>query len=376
MRAAILSELNKLEQQQQLRTLKDIQTSAAGNEVVINGAKVTAFSSNDYLGLSRHPLVINAACEAAKAFGTGSTASRHISGNHSLYDQLENMIAGYKATERSVVFSSGYLANLGALATLSALKVNFHIDKLCHASIIDGCKLSGAEFFRFRHNDLEHLKDNLKKHDNGRRNAIITESLFSMDGDLAPIEDMRQIAKDTGSILIVDCAHSTGVFPVVAGSSDIEVGTLSKSLGSLGGFIASTNEFTDLLISKSRTLIYTTALPPAALASAIAALTIIQNGEKMQAKLSTNVKLVRQLLTANDFDIIGHPQSPIIPILLGDSSKAVELSNRLLKMGIFIPAIRPPSVPPGKARLRLTVNALHYEAQINEMVSKLKKARR
>lgn len=368
-------ELRKLEEKGMLKSLRSIEQARRPNYMKVDGLEAIAFSSNDYLGLSRHPSVIDAGRRALELYGAGSTASRYINGNSELYTQLEKEIAELKGAEQAVTFSSGYLANLGSITSIAELNVNFHLDKLSHASIIDACRLSGRTFRRFIHNDVDHLERNIKKNINGKQNVIVTETLFSMDGDKAPLGEICKLAKDTGSMVITDCAHATGAIFDQKHSVDISIGTLSKALGCLGGFAACSSKLARYLTARSRPLIYTTGLPPATVASALAAVKLIGSDGDIQKRLADNVAFIRKRLRESNFDILGDPESPIVPIMVGDGIKALNLSDRLLELGFFIPAIRPPSVEPKKARLRLTVNALHQAAEIDALVNALVKAR-
>lgn len=371
----IADELNELRKNGLFRELKKIELLPEPNRAEINGTKALTFCSNDYLGLSRHPEVIEAGLKALEKYGAGSTASRYITGNNILYEELESEIALLKKTERAIVFSSGYLANIGTITALAGRKTNIFADKLCHASIIDGCRLSQAKLHRFKHNDLGNLVDNLKKANKSKERIIITEDLFSMDGDRAPVREICSVAVQNNCLTIIDCAHSTGVLDTLeAEMADIQMGTLSKAIGGLGGFIACSNELAEYITNKARTLIYTTALPPTVLSSAIAAIKIIRRDNALQKKLKENIDLLRQKIAENGLTAMGDAGSPIIPILIGDSKRALDCSKKLLDLGIYAPAIRPPSVPAGKARIRITVNALHSNEEIKELAGKLSRA--
>lgn len=340
---------------------------------IIEDKKTISFATNDYLGLSKHPKIINAAVEATKEFGTGSGASRLISGNSTYYEKLEAEIAKFKNTESSLVFSSGYLANIGTIATLATRDSEIFVDRLCHASIVDSCILSRAKIKRYNHNDFRHLRSLLERSKSNDK-LIITEGLFSMDGDIAPLKDIGELAKQYAAVFIVDDAHGTGVlgkngkgavdFCNAEGLIDVQIGTLSKALGAIGGFVACSKLIKEYLINKARPFIFTTALPPGAIASATEALRTIQNDSGLQKKLESNWLYLRKKITEMGFKTTSQI-GPIAPILIGDERLAVEFSRRLLENGFFVPAIRTPAVEKGKARLRVTISSNHSEEEID-----------
>lgn len=346
------------------------QENLGPTEAIFDGRRATVFSGNDYLGLSHHPLVKEAAAQALADFGNSAGASRLISGNH-LYSEVESNLASLKKKEAALVFSTGFMANLGTLTTLSEPKDTIYIDKLCHASLYDGCRLSGATIKRYPHNNLAKLEQLLNSHTAGR-SIIVTDGVFSMDGDCAPLADIKQLAVEYGSLLIVDDAHGTGVLgPRGGGTSalqgvdlDMEVGTLSKALGSLGGFVVGSKRLIDALVDRARPFIYTTGLPPAILAGANAAISIIKSQNRQQERVLFLAERARTRLTAAGWQI---PPgiTPIIPLIIGDAQKAHALSATLLAKGIFIPAIKSPTVPARKARLRMTVSAAHSDKEFN-----------
>jgi 8-amino-7-oxononanoate synthase len=377
----LANELNELKHAGIHRKLK--QSSGSNIETTINNKKVLTFCSNDYLNLSCHPEVIKAANEAALEFGAGSSASRLISGNLSLYDKLENKLASFKKTEDALVFSSGYLTNIGVISSFAGRNDIIFCDKLSHASIIDACVLSRAKVVRFNHNDIEDLTKKIKNTtivcNNSKkfRSLIVTEGLFSMDGDLAPLNEISKIAKENDCLLIVDDAHGTGVlgengrgtaeFYNCANLIDVQIGTLSKAIGSLGGFVVLPGIFKDYLINRSRSFIFTTALPPATLASAIKSIELIENSRNLRDKLAENWSYLRQGLLDLGFKTLSRT-GPIIPVLIGDSATAVKFSEKLFDKGIFVPAIRPPAVEHGKSRLRITVSSAHKKNQIDKLL--------
>lgn len=319
---------------------------------------VTSFASNDYLGLASHPEVRLAAISAIERFGTGAMASRLIVGTRSLHAQLESQLAEWKHAERALVFSSGYAANLGVISALGAADVTLFSDELNHASIIDGCRLAKARTLIYRHLDLDHLHSLLGQ--TPGRKIVVTESVFSMDGDTAPLSALAQLCIEHGALLAIDEAHAA-LGPDLEPTSDLQVlhvGTLSKTLGSLGGFAAGSARLIELLINRARTFIFTTGLSPADTAAASAAVKIYrsQEGERLRARLRSLIDMLRP----------GHP-SAIVPIVLGEDAAALKAAAQLREIGIHVPAIRPPTVPKGTARLRVALSASHSETMVSTL---------
>jgi 8-amino-7-oxononanoate synthase len=340
----------------------------------LNGREVTLFCTNNYLGLTHHPQVIEASIKATERYGTGTGASRLISGHSHLYEELEAALARHKGTEKALVFSSGYAANMGVISTLMGRDDLVFCDRLAHASLIDACILSRAKLCRFRHNDVNSLGDLLHTQETKGQRLIVTEGVFSMDGDIAPLRQLADISSQHGCLLLVDDAHGTGVmgkkgqgtaaYLGVSKGIDIHVGTLSKAIAAVGGFVAGSSDLISYLINKARSFIYTTALPPGVVATATAALKLMETEPSLLEGLRANVRYMRGALNSAGFDLMGS-ETPIIPILVGEAKKAVDMSRGLLeKAGIYVPAIRPPTVPTGQARLRLTVSAAHQQAEL------------
>lgn len=331
----------------------------AGVVGTVGAREVISFASNDYLGLSSHPSVRAAAVAAIERLGSGSGASRLITGTRSLHHELEAALAQWKASERALLFSTGYAANLGVLQVFGAADVTIFSDELNHASIIDGCRLSRARARVFRHNDMEHLQDLLAKTP-GRR-IVVTEAVFSMDGDAAPLQSLAELCARHAALLIVDEAHSvlgTDWLQDGDGGEGLEylrVGTLSKTLGSLGGWVAGSAELIDLLVNRARSFIFTTAPTPANAAAALAALAVYRSAEgaALRARLRRLIDLLRP----------GHP-SAVLPYILGDNARAIEVARQLLELGVYVPAIRPPTVPVGTARLRVALSAAHSDEMV------------
>jgi 8-amino-7-oxononanoate synthase len=356
------------------------QHGAPGPRVCVNGRNVLLLCSNNYLGLAMHPAVRQASAEAIEAFGCGATGSRLISGNVEPYELLERDLASFKGTEAALVFASGYHANAGAVSALAGAGDVIFSDALNHASVIDGCRLSRAETVIYRHCDVSDLERKLSATPGARRKLIVTESVFSMDGDVAPLRELIFLAERHGAMLMVDEAHATGVFgPTGAGLVEelglssrvhVQMGTFSKSLGSVGGYVAGSRELTDYLIHHARSFIFSTGLPPAALAASRAAIQVVRRQPELRQALWQNVRRIRQGLAEIGFDV-GSSQSQIIPICLTDDRLAMAACRLLLKYGVFVQAIRPPTVPPGTARLRLTPTACHTSQDIDEALQAL-----
>jgi 8-amino-7-oxononanoate synthase len=344
----------------------------SGGKVLLGGREFLNFSCNDYLGLSKHPRVIGAAKRALDEYGAGSTASRLVSGSLPLNEELEQLLAGFKGYPAALVFGSGFLTNAGVIPAIVGREDTVFADKLAHASIIDAITLSRAKLVRFRHNDVQHLEELLKKDSAGRR-LVVTESVFSMDGDLAPLPEIAAVASRQNAMLMIDEAHATGVFgPSGSGlirkhqiesSVNVSMGTLSKAMGSYGGFVACSPRMRELFVNRARALIYTTALSPPVIASSIAALEILQTSPTLGADLLKRAESFRTSLKAAGFDTL-QSASQIVPIVVGDNAKALALAERLYASGILVVAIRPPTIPRGSARLRLSITLDHSEKDL------------
>ena len=334
----------------------------------IDGRHVVSFASNDYLGLTTHPRVRQAAIEAAERWGTGSGASRLVVGSRPIHHDLETSIAHWRKAEAAILFPTGFAANLGLLATIGGPGVVIHSDELNHASIIDGCRLAranGARVMIYPHLDRSALAANLA-HNDGVRQVVVSDTVFSMDGDVAPVGELAAICARHHALLIVDEAHAV-LEPVPAaevnGAIVVQVGTLSKTLGALGGFVAGPRSLIDLLVNRARTYIFTTAPSPADAGAALAAIALLQSpeGAAMTDRLKGLVARVRP----------GH-RSPIIPIVLGDEATALDAARKFLDRGLLVPAIRPPTVPAGSSRLRIALSAAHTDEQIDMLIDALR----
>ncbi len=366
----IHTELNRLRAEHAERKL--ISYPIGGGRVRVGDRYYLNFSSNDYLDFANHPRVIQAAIEALDRYGAGAGASRLVTGTLDLHTDLEERISAFKGYPAALVFGSGYLANLGVITALAGHDDTVYIDRLAHASLVDAVVLSRAQLRRFQHNDPNHLADLLKKPARGRK-IIATESVFSMDGDLAPLREIAELAVEHGAILVVDEAHAVGVLgPGGRGrvaelklESQVAVciGTLGKALGSYGGFAACSETMRDYLINRARSFIYSTALPPPVLGAALGALNLLEGHPGLAEILQTRATLFRGLLQRADLNIL-RSESQIVPVVVGTNQAALALSDRLRERGILAVAIRPPTVPPGSSRLRFSVTLAHEERDL------------
>ncbi len=363
-----LAELESSGLRRRLRVIEGPQ----GPEVVLDGRPVLLLCSNNYLGLADHPRLRRAAADAALSLGTSAGASRLISGSMSIHAELESRLAEFKGTEAALLFGSGYLANVGAIAALAQRGEVVFSDELNHASIIDGCRLARAETFVYRHADTEHLEWGLRRAA-GRAALIVTDGVFSMDGDIAPLPELADLAGRHGCRLLVDEAHATGCIGpggrgsvAAAGVSDevdVIVGTLGKALGGYGAYVCGSRELVDFLINSARPFIFSTAPPPASVAAARAALELLADRPERVERLRANAAALREGLRSEGLEPIGS-ETQIVPLVIGEADDAMALCERLLAEGVFAQAIRPPTVPPGTCRLRLTTMATHRVADL------------
>ena len=368
------TELKNLRDKGLYRSLRRVEGDQ-GSTLLIDDRQVINFSSNNYLGLANHPALRAAAKEAIDRYGCGSGASRLISGNMTLHEELEDKIAELKGTEGALVFNSGFQANTGVIPVLVGKGDVILSDALNHASIIDGCRLSRSEVVVYGHCNMDQLELALKQAPVRGRKLIVTESLFSMDGDEAPLADIVSLAEKYGATVMVDEAHATGVYEpngagLVAklGLGDrilIQMGTLGKALGGFGAYIAGTRSLRELLINRCRSFIFTTSLPPAVMAISIAALDLVKKEPQRRRELRENSEQLRDGLKALGF-ILGDSRSQILPLMVGDATRCMQLSELLLENGVFAQGIRPPTVPVYTSRLRITLMATHTPEQINQ----------
>jgi 8-amino-7-oxononanoate synthase len=346
-------------------------TARTGIWVERDGRRLLSFSCNDYLNLSQHPQVIAAAIDATKRYGVGAGASRLVTGNHPLYAELETRLARLKGTEAACVFGSGYLANTGIIPALAGPDDLIVMDELSHACIHAGAKLSGAEIQRYRHGDPSHAEEILGAHRGTKKRALIaTDGVFSMDGDIAPLAALSQLAQRFDAWLLSDDAHGLGVIGGGRGSTfvngaahspiavPLQMGTLSKAVGAYGGYLCASNAVIDLMRTRARTFIYSTGLPPAVVAAAIAALEVIERDPAYAAEPLRKARLFTRALNLPD------AQSAIVPVIVGDTAAALAASDRLCDNGFLVVAIRPPTVPAGTARLRFAFTAPHDDSDI------------
>jgi 8-amino-7-oxononanoate synthase len=353
-----------------------------GPRVVLDGRPVLLLCSNNYLGLADHPRVREAAADAAMRWGVGAGASRLVSGNMTLHRRLEERLADFAGTEAAVLFGSGYLANIGVVPALARRGEVVFSDELNHASIIDGCRLAGAETFVYRHADVEHLAWGLRQSD-GRGALIVTESVFSMDGDVAPLEDIVELAHHYDVRVMVDEAHALGALGPdgrgaiaeagLDGEVDVVVGTLGKSLGSYGAFVACEHVTARYLVNSARSLVFATAPPPVAVAAAMAALELLEEQPRRVERLQDNADALRDELAREGFEVAG-ASTQIIPLIVGSPELAMRITEEALEEGVFAQAIRPPTVPDGTSRLRLAVMASHTRDELRSAARVLARA--
>jgi 8-amino-7-oxononanoate synthase len=378
--SSIEQELRALENESLYRKLKSV-AGAQGPVVTVDGRDVLNFSSNNYLGLANHSALCAAAKEAIDRYGCGSGASRLISGNMALHEELENRLAEFKGSEAALVFNSGFQANTGILSTLAGEGDVIFSDALNHASIIDGCRLSRAKTIVYAHGDLDQLGAALERATHARRKLIVTESIFSMDGDEAPLMGIVDLAERNGAVVMVDEAHATGLFGatgagVVAklGLGNrvlVQMGTLGKALGGFGAYVAGSRALRELLINRCRSFIFTTSLPPAIMAMAIAAIELVQREPERREALWSNCRELSEGLRRLGFRVGASP-SPILPLIIGDAGKCMRFSEQLLERGVFAQGIRPPTVPEGTSRLRITLMATHTREHIDHALQVFK----
>jgi 8-amino-7-oxononanoate synthase len=357
-------------EQQRLRRAPVV-TERQGIYAERNGRRLLSFSCNDYLNLTQHPALIEAAIEAAKRYGVGAGASRLVTGNHPLYAELESRLARLKATEAACVFGSGYLANTGIIPSLAGPDDLILVDELSHACINAGAKLSGASVHHYRHCDIEHAEALIAAHrTNYPRALIVTDGIFSMDGDLAPLHDLSQLAQRFDAWLLADDAHGLGVVGGGRGSAfangkaadvPLQMGTLSKAIGGYGGYLCASQAVIDLMRTRARTFIYSTGLPPPVVAAAIAAIDVI---ERNPAYAAEPLRKARHFARATN---LPEPQSAIVPVILGETDEVLAASQLLEDEGFLVVAIRPPTVPPGTARLRFAFTAQHPDTDIERL---------
>ena len=338
-------------------------------------------ASNNYLGLTFDTRVIEGALKGVQQYGTGSGGSRLVSGTFPLFTELERSLAKFKNTEKALVFNTGYMANVGTISAIADKNTIIFSDALNHASIIYGCRLSRGTVKAYSHCDVDELKYLLKQVDRNSRKLIVTDGVFSMDGDIAPLDKLYELSRDYNALLMVDDAHATGTIGNGHGTAayfnlekeiDIQLGTLSKSLGSVGGYVAANSTIIDYLVNTSRSFIFSTALSPADIGAALAALQLLETDASVLGRLQANVNYMADQLLSMGIDATN--ETPIFPILIGSNEDTLAVSDYLYEAGIIGTAIRPPTVPIGESRIRLTVTAAHSKTQIDYVCDTLYKA--
>jgi glycine C-acetyltransferase len=357
--------------------------SAQDTEVVIEGRTLLNLSSNNYLGLTTHPRLTRAMVAATEQFGVGSGAVRTIAGTMALHEALERKLADFKHTESSLVFQSGFTANLGVLQVMVQEGDVIISDELNHASIIDGIRLSKAERSIYKHRDVDDLERHLAKHRDKRMKLVVTDGVFSMDGDIAPLDRIVERAEAVGALVMVDDAHASGVLGRngrgtvshfgLDGRVDLQMGTLSKAIGVLGGYVASTQTVRDFLIHRARPFLFSTSHPPGVAAACIAAIDVLLDEPQRIDRLWSNTRRFKEGLQRLGFQT-GTSETPITPIIVGQGQTAMAFADRLFKAGIFAQAIGYPTVPEGRARIRTIVTSTHSEAQLDRALEAFEKA--
>ncbi|RMG67251.1 MAG: 8-amino-7-oxononanoate synthase [Nitrospirae bacterium] len=373
--------LEELKEKALFRQIKD-RESPQGAEITLKGKRLINFSSNDYLCLASDPRVVEASCRGLKEFGAGAGASRLLSGGTTLHERLELLLARFKSTERAILFNSGYSANTGIIQALADRDTAIFSDELNHASIIDGCRLSRGTVYVYRHKDLEHLRELIKK-SSASNKLIVTDTVFSMDGDIAPLKELLLIATEYDALLYIDDAHGTGVlgkgygalkhFGIKAEQRIIQMSTLSKAVGSFGAFFAGSEDIAQWLINRSRSLIFSTALPPSVIAASLEGVRIIMAEPERVERLWNNRETLLKGL--KELNIETSPsETPIIPVKVKTNQEALRLSSFLFERGIYAPAIRKPTV--STPRIRLTLLYCHSDEHISRLIDALREARK
>ena len=371
------SELAALREMGRYRSLRRLSTPQDAR-IVIEGREVLNFSSNNYLGLANHPEVVSALAEYAGRYGVGSGASRLISGHMDVHAELEEAMARFKGAESCLTFSAGYMANLGILSTLGDPDATIFSDERNHASIVDGCRLARARVEVYRHADVNHLEDLLRASPS-RRKIVVTDGVFSMDGDLAPLPDLVEAKDRHGAILVVDDAHATGVLPPrgrgsadafgLAGRVEIQMGTFSKALGTYGAYLCSSRRMVEYFINRCRPFIFNTGLPPAIAGATLASLDLLAREPERLSALWENGKTFRKEMERRGRKVVS--DTAIVPILVGGDRDTMAVSKALFDRGIFVHGIRPPTVPEGTGRLRLTLMATHTVEMVRTAASRI-----
>ena len=373
------AQLDRLKEQDLYRQLRLVEECSPGR-VTVDGREALLLCSNNYLGLADHPTLKKAAQRAVERWGTSSGASRLVSGTMALHRFLEERIASFRSTEAALVFNSGYAANTGIISALTGRGDLIFSDRLNHASIVDGALLSRATLVRYPHNDPSALRKALERHRTRGLRLIVTDGVFSMDGDIARLRELVALKKEFDALLMVDDAHGAGVLGETGRGSaelcgvmpdvDIQMGTLGKGLGSFGAYAAASREIIDWLVNSARSFIFSTSLPPAVLAASLAAFDIVDSpeGADLRHRLAVNTDFFRDSLRASGFDTLGS-ETQIVPLFIGDAGLTMTFSRLLLERGLFVQGIRPPTVPAGTCRLRCTLMATHSRGDLEQAVA-------
>ena len=375
------TELDRLKAEGTYRRLREVDP-LGGLRASVDGKDCVLFCTNNYLGLADHPEVLGRAQKALARYGAGAQASRLVSGHFPIHKQLEEKTAAFKGAESCLAFPTGFMANLAAVTTLVGEGDTVFCDRLNHASLVDACRASKAKFQVYAHLDLEDLARALDRAGTVGRRLIVTDALFSMDGDLVPLTKLMDLAERTGALVLVDDAHGTGVLgPKGQGAAhhfpvrkfpDAVVGTYSKALGSVGGFVAGPALLTETLVNRARTFIYTTGLAPASCGASLGALEVLEREPERVERLWDNARKVREGLRALGFEV-PRGAGPILPVMVGDNDEAVRMSEKLLEQMVLVVAIRPPTVPKGTARLRVSVSSAHTDDDLQRLLDAFKR---
>jgi 8-amino-7-oxononanoate synthase len=365
---------------QHLRRRQSVRSGPQQAVVAFDGREFINFGANDYLGLAADPRLAAAAQRAALQEGWGAGASPLVTGRSNSHAELEQRLAEFEGTEAALVFTSGFAANCGTVAAVVGAEDAIYADAKNHASLIDGCRLSRAEVHVYRHNDVDHLAELLRDASRYRRRLIVTDSLFSMDGDFVPLVQLAELAEKHHAMLMVDEAHATGVFGAhgrgvaellgVESGVHIRIGTLSKALGSVGGFVAGRHSLIDWLVNRARSYVFSTEFPPAVAAAAVAALQIVRDEPQRRQALLARANTLREQLTRQGWNL-GRSASQIIPLYIGEPQRTVQLAETLRQQGLFVPGIRPPSVPTGESLLRISLSWAHMPAMLDQLCAAL-----
>lgn len=379
----VADSLASLSEQGLRRELRTRGPDAAPGQMEIAGRTLVNFGSNDYLGLAGDARVAAVACEAIERFGWGAGASPLVTGRTTLHAELERKLADFEGAEAALLFPSGYAANVGTITALVGRGDSVFSDALNHASIIDGCRLSGAAVHVYAHNNIEALKDALKLSGRASRRLIVTDGLFSMTGDIARLAELAELATQHGAMLLVDEAHATGVlgergrgiceFAGVESPCLVKVGTLSKALGSIGGFVAASRQVIDWLANRARPYVFSTSMPPAAAAAGIKAIELVEQDLERRHRVLELARMLGEHLLAAGI-VQTPPQSQIVPVVLGSAERTMAAAAALIEQGFFVPGIRPPSVPEGESLLRISLSCDHSDEQIAGLVAAIARA--